>query len=85
MSGDLKACREKHRRLKQEIRRLEAEPRSPATKLKLLVAKRNLQDLIRHMREKQAEAGSQMSRSTAVSQAVNVYARTAQALKTQGK
>jgi|GEM_PF-2816702 len=85
MSDDLKACRERHRRLKADIRKLEAEPRSQATKLKLLVLRRDLQDLVRRMRQEQTEVGQQMSRSTAVTQAVNAYARTAEVWKNRGR
>ncbi|PVB61951.1 hypothetical protein [Labrenzia sp. 011] len=85
MSDHLKACQEQHRRLKADIMKLEAETRSQATRLKLQVLKRDLQDLVRRMRREQAEVGQQMSRSTAVTQAVNAYARTAEVWKNRGR
>ncbi|MES0885268.1 hypothetical protein [Roseibium sp. SCP14] len=85
MSEDLKACREARKRLKAEVLRLEGASRNATFRLRLLVAKRDLQDLIRQMRQQQAETGRKMSRSTAITQAVNAYARTAQAWKTQGR
>lgn len=85
VSKELTACREKRKRLKSDLQKLAAAPDSPATRLKLLIAKRDLQDLVRQMREHQTAAGQQMARSTAVTQAVNAYARTAQAWKNRGR
>lgn len=85
MSDHLKACQERYRRLKDDILKLEAESRSQATRLKLLVLKRDLQDLVRKMRQEQAEVGQQMSQSTAVTQAVNAYAKTAEVWKNRGR
>ncbi|KZM50498.1 hypothetical protein [Labrenzia sp. OB1] len=85
MSDHLKVCQERYRRLKDDILKLEAESRSQSTRLKLLVLKRDLQDLVRKMRQEQAEVGQQMSQSTAVTQAVNAYARTAEVWKNRGR
>jgi hypothetical protein len=85
MNDHLKACQERHRRLKADIVKLEAGSRSQATRLKLQVLKRDFQDLVRRMRQEQAEIGQQMSRSTAVTQAVNAYAKTAEVWKNRGR
>ena len=85
MSDELKICQEKRKRLKAEIDRLVTAPASPANRLKLLILKRDLQDLVRQMRQNQAAVGQQMSRSTAVTQAVHAYARTAEIWKNRGR
>ncbi|MEP0235763.1 hypothetical protein [Roseibium sp.] len=85
MTEELKACKEEHRRLKAEILRLEAAPRSPAQKLRLLVCKRDLQDLMRRMRQQQQAAGEKMSRSTTATQVIGAYSRTVDTLKKQGR
>jgi len=82
---DLRACSERRRRLMAETGVLAKSPRTAATRLKLLVLKRDLQEVVRCLRERQAAIGNRMSRSTAAAQAVNAYARTAQAWKNKGR
>lgn len=77
----LSACQEKRRRLAEEVRRLEAGAASPSSRLKLLLIKRDLEDLIRLMRKQQSETGEKTSRTTTAAKAVSAYARTAKNLK----
>jgi len=85
MTEELKACKEERRRLRAEILRLEAAPRSAAQKLRLLVCKRDLQDLMRRMRQQQEAAGEKMSRFTTATQVIGAYSRTIDTLKKQGR
>lgn len=85
MSDDLRKLKDRHKRLHAEIVRIGAGGNTPARKLKLLLLKKDLEEVTREMRAQQKETGAKMSRSTAASQAAGAYARMANAWKSQGR
>ncbi len=85
VTPELKASADMRRRLMAQVRSLEVSAGSASSRLKLMLLKRDLQDVVRDLREQQSLVGQQMSRSTAVTQAVNAYARTAQAWTNKGR
>lgn len=61
------------RRLTSELHSLEKAPDEPSKKLRMLLLKRDFEDLLKEMREAQAEVGETISRSSASARAASAY------------
>ncbi len=66
---------EKLRQLTSEARRLGESPQTQTTRLRIMLLKKDLQGLLKDLRQGRTEVGRQKARQLAVSTAAGAYAR----------